>query len=122
MGKNLAKIVYKPDTQSTDEFIIIINPDEYKKYKAGDTTIPLASVVDSFQILFSNQGNQGLLGKPSKQQLATVFGTSDDVEVIKLMIQRGREQSGDTIQGGTFNGSTNVTRGSAVEHRSGGPR
>ena len=28
MGKNIAKLVYKPDTQSTDEFIIIINPDE----------------------------------------------------------------------------------------------
>ena len=54
MGKAITKIVYKPDTQSSDEFIIIVNPEEvrhtlqitlfnpthsslmqYKKYKAG---------------------------------------------------------------------------------------
>ncbi|KAF9651076.1 DUF1960-domain-containing protein [Thelephora ganbajun] len=125
MGKAITKVIYKPDSQSTDEYLIIVNPEEYKKYKAGGElcreTIPLANVVDSFKIFFSNQGGQGILGKPSKQQLETVFGTSVDVDVIKLMIQKGKEQSGDTIQGNSF-GSTNVTRGSATEHRSGNSR
>ncbi|KAF9780267.1 ribosome maturation protein [Thelephora terrestris] len=120
MGKNITRIVYKPDTQSTEEYIIIVHPEELKKYKAGDTTIPLTDVVESFQVFFSNQGNQGLLGKPSKQQLETVFGTSVDVEIIKLMIQKGKDQSSDHL-GNNF-GSTNVTRGSITEHRSGATR
>lgn len=54
MGKAITKLVYKPDTQSSDEYLIIVNPEEvrhpfritrfnpthwlsmqYKKYKAG---------------------------------------------------------------------------------------
>lgn len=72
-------------------------------------------------MFFSNQGGQGLLGKPSKQQLETVFGTSVDVDVINLMIQRGKEQSGDAVQANSF-GTTNINRGSATEYRSGNPR
>jgi len=64
MGKNITKIIYKPDTQSTDEFIIIVNPDEvchtlrftganlnhlvpvqYKKYKAGGEISPQPRMV-----------------------------------------------------------------------------
>jgi len=75
----------------------------------------------AFQVFFSNQGGQGILGKPSKQQLENVFGTSVDVDVITFIIQKGKEQSGDTIHGNPFN-STNVTRGGAAEHRSGNVR
>ena len=28
MGKSLTKVVYKPDSQSTDEYIVIVNPEE----------------------------------------------------------------------------------------------
>ena len=28
MGKAITKIVYKPDTQSSDEYLIIVNPEE----------------------------------------------------------------------------------------------
>lgn len=28
MPKNVTKVVYKPDTQSTDEFMIVVNPAE----------------------------------------------------------------------------------------------
>jgi hypothetical protein len=28
MGKTITKVVYKPDTQSTDEYIIIVDPEE----------------------------------------------------------------------------------------------
>lgn len=28
MPKNVTKVVYKPDTQSTDEYIIVVNPTE----------------------------------------------------------------------------------------------
>jgi ribosome maturation protein Sdo1 len=93
MTKALTKVIYKPDTQSTDEYMVIVDPDEYKKWKNGDTTIPLAQVVDSFSTFHSTQGTQGILGKPSKQQLDTVFGTSKDVDVVTHILKNGREQA-----------------------------
>lgn len=47
MGNNgLSEVVYKPDSQSTDEFIVIVNPDSYQSWRSGNRTIPLADVVD----------------------------------------------------------------------------
>ncbi|KAG2155052.1 DUF1960-domain-containing protein [Suillus bovinus] len=110
MPKSLTKVVYKPDTQSTDEFTVIVNPTEYKKWKAGDRTIPLAEVVDSFKVFYSNQGAQGILGTPSKQQLDTVFGTTKDVDVMTQILEKGKDQPGNGFTSGTA--STNVARGS----------
>jgi len=118
MVKQITRVIYKPDSQSSDEFIIVINPEEYKKWKAGDTTIPLAEVVDSFQVFFSNQGNQGLLGKPSKQQLENTFGSSTDTDVVKYMLEHGKEQVGDAISNGP--GNTNPGRGSVIDNKSKG--
>ncbi|KAI9574793.1 DUF1960-domain-containing protein [Boletus coccyginus] len=112
MPKSVTKVVYKPDTQSTEEFMIIVNPVEFKKWKAGDTTLPLAEVVDSFAIFHSPQGSQGYLGRPSRQQLENTFGTSKDIEVVKVLLEKGKEQSGEGPHWGGF--SMNPTRGSAV--------
>jgi len=112
MSKNVTKVVYKADTHSTDEYMIIVKPVEYKKWKSGDTTIPLADVVDSFEIFQSSQGAQGYLGRPSKQQLENTFGTSKDVEVVQAMLEKGREQSSAGFHSGTF--SMNTARGSAA--------
>ena len=30
MGKAITRVVYKPDTQSTEEYIIIVNPEEVR--------------------------------------------------------------------------------------------
>ncbi|EPQ59158.1 FYSH domain-containing protein [Gloeophyllum trabeum ATCC 11539] len=105
MVKHFTKVVYKPDTQSTDEFTVIVNPAEYKKWKEGE-------VVDSFDIFFSNQGSQGILGKPSKQQLENVFGVSKDVDVIPIILKEGKEQAAEGIN--TGNVATNAAKGSAV--------
>ncbi|KZP20159.1 DUF1960-domain-containing protein [Athelia psychrophila] len=111
MTKSLTKVIYKPDSQSTDEFIAIVNPEEFKKWKEGDRSIPLADVVDSFSIFHSGQGNQGIMGTPSNQQLDTVFGTHKDVDVILIVLEKGVAQAGDAIHGG---GIANVTRGSGL--------
>ncbi|KAF8414408.1 DUF1960-domain-containing protein [Boletus edulis BED1] len=111
MSKSVTKVVYKPDTQSTDEFMIIVKPVEYKKWKSGETTIPLAEIVDSFEIFHSSQGSQGYLGRPSKQQLENTFGTSKDVDVVLAMLEKGKEQSSGGFHSGTF--SMNTARGSA---------
>ncbi|KAG1783039.1 DUF1960-domain-containing protein [Suillus placidus] len=109
MTKSLTKVVYKPDTQSTDEYIVIVNPAEYKKWKAGDRTIPLADVVDSFKVFHSNQGSQGILGTPSQQQLHTTFGTTKEVDVMTQILEKGKDQPGNGFTSGMT--GTNVTRG-----------
>uniref|UniRef100_A0A0W0GAN9 Ribosome maturation protein SDO1/SBDS N-terminal domain-containing protein n=1 Tax=Moniliophthora roreri TaxID=221103 RepID=A0A0W0GAN9_MONRR len=133
--RTLTKVIYKPDSQSTDEYIIIVNPEEYNKWKDGgefsqswitsimanwflsDTTIPLADVVDSFQIFHSNQGNQGILRHASKQQLENEFGSSKDIDVVQKMLERGKSQPGKIS---TFTFQTNAVRGSMVIDNKGG--
>jgi len=110
MPKTVTKVVYKRDAHSTDEFIIIVNPEEYKKWKSGDKSVPLADVVDSFDIFHSTQGSQGYLGRASNQQLENTFGTSKDVDVVEILLEKGKEQSGEGFHSGGF--STNASRGS----------
>ncbi|KAI0375883.1 DUF1960-domain-containing protein [Pilatotrama ljubarskyi] len=110
MVRELTKIVYKPFPESTEDYIVIVNPAEYKRWKAGGISIPLTEVVDSFQIFWSNQGSQGLLGTPSNQQLENVFGTHKDVDVITQILQKGKEETGKGIRTGEV--GTNLSKGS----------
>ncbi|KAJ3741574.1 DUF1960-domain-containing protein [Lentinula detonsa] len=112
MPRELTKVVHKPDPQKSEEYIIIVNPAEYKKWIQGDTSIPLSEVVDSFQVFYSTSGNQGLLGQASNQQLENHFGTSKDTDVVEIILKRGKDQPGDAISTQTF--MTNATRGSGV--------
>ncbi|RXW23143.1 hypothetical protein EST38_g2698 [Candolleomyces aberdarensis] len=91
--RSVTKVIYKPDSQSTEEYTVIVDPSE--KWKAGDTTIPLTEVVDSFNVYHSAQGSQGLLNTPSNQQLDTVFGTHKDIDVVTKILKDGREQRGE---------------------------
>lgn len=72
---------------------MIVNGDEYLKWKAGDTTIPLTDVVDSFQVFHTGQGAQGIMGHPSKQQLDSVFGTHKDADVVEQILKNGEMQA-----------------------------
>jgi hypothetical protein len=65
----------------------------------------------AFQIFFSDQGAQGILGHASKQQLENVFNTSKDTECVEQILKKGKSQSGE-IHTQTF--MTNATKGSAV--------
>lgn len=46
----------------------------------------------AFDVFHSVQGNQGKLGKASKQQLDNTFGTSRDDDVVKFMLENGTVQ------------------------------
>jgi len=110
MTKALTKVVYQPDPSRTDEYSLIVNPEEYKKWKEGDTSVPLIEVVDSFNVYHSSTGHQGLLGQPSKQQLDNDFGTHNETEVVKIVLEKGAAQNSDRI--GKDGGSTmNSARG-----------
>jgi Shwachman-Bodian-Diamond syndrome (SBDS) protein len=86
----------------------------------GVSTHGLGSIT-AFEILSSNQGPQGLLGRPSKQELDNVFGTHADVDVIQQILEKGKEEASESIASGK-GGSTNSTRGSAVLDSRGGNR
>ncbi|EJD01598.1 DUF1960-domain-containing protein [Fomitiporia mediterranea MF3/22] len=95
MVKSLTKVTFKPSTQSTEEFIMIVNGPEYKKWKEGGDSIPLTDVVDSFKVFHSPTGNQGHLGEASKQQLENAFGSSKDIDVAEKLLKDGTLQAGD---------------------------
>lgn len=64
----------------------------------------------AFEIFHSSQGSQGYLGRPSKQQLENIFGTSKDVDVVQIMLEKGKEQTGEGFHSaGRF--SLNAARG-----------
>ncbi|KAF5322782.1 hypothetical protein D9619_000601 [Psilocybe cf. subviscida] len=111
MPATLTKVVYKPDTQSTEEYTVIVNPEEYKKWIDGDTTIPLAQVVDSFKVFHSTQGSQGILGQASNQQLDTVFGTSNEDDVVEHILKNGKSQPHDGFKHNPELNSSRGTRG-----------
>ncbi|CAD6954287.1 unnamed protein product [Tilletia controversa] len=105
MVKNVSKVVYQPDTQSTDSYIVIVNADEFKKWHDGDKTIPLIEVVDAFDVFHSNQGAQGHLNRASKQQLDSVFGSSNETDCVTQILEKGSLQI--TAGGNNKYGSTN---------------
>ncbi|GJE84233.1 SBDS domain-containing protein [Phanerochaete sordida] len=112
--KALTKVTFKPSTQSTDEFTIIVNAEEFKQYQNEPSSVRVLDVVDSTDVFFSNQGSQGILGKPSKQQLENVFGTTNEMEIIQQILEKGKSQAGDGIRNGSGVAATNMTFGSAV--------
>ncbi|CAD6892552.1 unnamed protein product [Tilletia controversa] len=94
MVKNVSKVVYQPDTQSTDSYIVIVNADEFKKWHDG-----------AFDVFHSNQGAQGHLNRASKQQLDSVFGSSNETDCVTQILEKGSLQI--TAGGNNKYGSTN---------------
>ncbi|KAK0524048.1 hypothetical protein OC834_005679 [Tilletia horrida] len=75
---SFSKVVYKPDTQSTDSYIVIVNPLEFKKWSDG-----------AFDVFHTNQGAQGHLNRASKQQLDAVFGSTNDTDCVTQVLEKG---------------------------------
>ncbi|GAA5980428.1 hypothetical protein JCM10908_001651 [Rhodotorula pacifica] len=95
--KSFSKVVYKPDSMSTDEFIVIIGDvAAAEKWKGGDRSIPLVDVVDSFDVFHTGQGSQGLLARASKQDLDTIFGTVNEDAIVEQILTKGTIKSSDT--------------------------
>jgi Shwachman-Bodian-Diamond syndrome (SBDS) protein len=74
--------------------------------------------ITAFEILSSNQGPQGLLRRPSKQELDNVFGTHADVDVIRQILEKGKDEPGESIASGKW-GSKNDSKGTFLDSRGG---
>lgn len=87
----VTKVFYKG---STDDFIVFVeSPEELEAWRA-DKSIPLVQVVDSFKVLVSHKhGAQGELDTASKATLENEFGTSNEDEVVKKILQEGQLQT-----------------------------
>ncbi|BGP28989.1 hypothetical protein JCM10296v2_000725 [Rhodotorula toruloides] len=83
------KAVYKPDSMSTDEFIIIVGD-------LAGASIPLVEVVDSFDVFHTGQGSQGVLSRASKQELENIFSTTNEDEIVQIVLEKGRIVSSNT--------------------------
>lgn len=75
--------------------------------------------IAAFEILSSNQGPQGLLRRPSKQELDNEFGTHVDVDVVQQILEKGKEEAGESLASGKW-GSKNDSKGSAFLDNRGG--
>ncbi|CAG8575087.1 10611_t:CDS:2 [Paraglomus occultum] len=107
MSSKNARIVYKPQG-SREEYFVYAYPGELKKWRT-DKSIPLTDVVDSFDIFeILGGGNDGIAGRASKQRLENAFGTSNNTEVIEIILKDGAIHS--TVEPGNF-ATFNETRG-----------
>ena len=89
------KLTYTPKNASANDhpstMVLLVDEDAFDKYAAGDKTIPLAQIVDSYEILkFEKPGKEGTLGKPAKVELEAVFGTSNVDEIAEFMVNNGQ--------------------------------
>ncbi|CAL1700453.1 unnamed protein product [Somion occarium] len=130
-GAQIGKVVYKPEPKSTDEFVVIVHPSEYKKWKEGDryhsqrfSTVCLCAYntlifiavlltrppIAAFEIFHSTQGAQGILGRPSHQQLENEFGTHKDLDVALQILEKGKLEASSGIDTSTI--GTNLSKGS----------
>ncbi|CEQ38989.1 SPOSA6832_00467 [Sporobolomyces salmonicolor] len=89
---------------STDEFIVIVadregrvfdEADDPHSHAAAENSVPLIEIVDSFEVFHTGQGAQGLLARPSKQQLETVFETTNEDAIVEIVLSKGRLESSD---------------------------
>jgi ribosome maturation protein Sdo1 len=118
MGKQLHRVVYKPDSQSTDEFMVIVDNSEYQRWKE-DKSVAIALVVDSFDVFHSGQGSQGKMMRPSKQQLDSIFGTTREEEVVEQILSKGELKAGEGY-GKELSGLNPARGGTSIDTRGSG--
>jgi hypothetical protein len=51
----------------------------------------------AFQIFHTTQGNQGILGAASKQQLENVFGSAKDIDAMSELLKLGVLSTGKCV-------------------------
>ncbi|KAB8222713.1 ribosome maturation protein [Aspergillus novoparasiticus] len=100
-NEQTAKVFYKG---SSEDFVVFIDDIETLNKWRKDRSIPLADVVNGFKIFVTHKhGAQGIMDGASKGILETEFGTSNEDECIKKILENGEYQSSVTRerQGGT---------------------
>merc|ERR1712230_151910 len=113
MVRGEASIVKCHYKGKTEDFVIFVDDVESAEKWKTDKSIPLAQVVSSFKVFVSKQGKQGPLDGASNQTLETEFGTSQEGEVIKQIIEKGAMQE---TEGMARQGTKNDSMGARAGH------
>ena len=82
----ITRAVYKG---SNETFIVIVESEKAVQDWKKDSSIPLTQVVNAFQV-FTGNGAQGILDRPSKQVLENEFGTKHEDDIVKKIITEGK--------------------------------
>jgi hypothetical protein len=98
-NKQLSQVCWKDTNQLSrhkqPEYIVSVNSTLYHHWlHSPSPAIPLADVVDSFDIFVSQNGNgnTGYLDRPSQQQLFDAFGVKERGGCIERILREGVEK------------------------------
>lgn len=97
-----------------EDFIVFVDDVKAAKDWKTDKSIPLAQVVSAFKIFVTHKhGTQGQMDTASKATLENEFGTHNDEEVIKLILEKGTLQETEAAE---RQGTKNDSMGSRAAH------
>ncbi|KAJ1960923.1 hypothetical protein IWQ62_004047 [Dispira parvispora] len=83
------KITYKNKERGDEEFYMFTIPGMVKEWRK-DHTIPLTSVVETFDVFQSETGgNTGRATRPSKGVLRNFFETTNEDSICRFIIEHG---------------------------------
>jgi len=98
---------------STEGFVVFVESEEIVQKWKHDKSIPLTEVVAGWKILTSEHGKQGVLNTASNSQLENEFGTKNEDEVVKKILEKGEVQSSENAE---RIGVTNDSKGPLLSH------
>ena len=93
----LEQLIYTPKNSTANEhpntMVLMVDGEMFDKYK-GDKSIPIATVVDSYQVFkYEKPGSQGQMAAPSKSELQATFGTTNETAIVEFMLANGELHS-----------------------------
>jgi hypothetical protein len=72
--------------------ILMVDVQSYELWNKDRTSVPIADVVDSYDVLKYESGRSGIINKASKSELDATFGTTNVDKIIEFMLEHGHLQ------------------------------
>ncbi|KAF2471072.1 putative RNA binding protein [Lindgomyces ingoldianus] len=97
-----------------DDFVIFVDSSKAVQDWKADSSIPLAQVVSGWKVFVTHkQGTQGILDAASNGSLDSEFGTHNEDEVVKAILEKGSVQE---VENKERQGDRNIMNGPTVSH------
>ncbi|KAI9229167.1 MAG: ribosome maturation protein [Piptocephalis tieghemiana] len=88
-GEAVSQVCYKNPERSDTEVYVFADAGGVEKWRK-DKSIPMVDVLQNFDVYESDSGGStGLSIRPSKQTLESIFGTSNEDNVIREILEQG---------------------------------
>lgn len=105
------KVHYKG---AQDDFVIFVDSVQAVQGWKNDKSVPLAQVVNGWKIFVTHkQGSQGILDGASNSVLENEFGTRNEEDVVKQILEKGSMQETESSE---RQGNRNIVNGPTVPH------